>query len=78
MGKSKRKNDIRICHKCKNMSIKSMRSKLKKLDPEARIKMGCQSYCGPCGKAVFVYVNGRYVIGKTEDEAVQKASVYVK
>lgn len=71
-------NDIRICDKCKHMSVKSMLPKLKKLDPEANIKVGCKSYCGPCSRYAFIFINGRYVTGKTEDEALQKARKYVK
>lgn len=73
-----RKNQLRICHKCQHMSLKSMRNKLKKLDPDAKIKVGCQSYCGPCGRGVFIYVNGRYVTGDSEDEAVDKAQKYIR
>lgn len=55
-----------------------MRQKLKKLDPESRVKVSCHSYCGPCARGVFVYINGRYVIGSTEDEAIEKAKKYMR
>lgn len=71
-------NDIRICDKCKHMRMKTALPKLQKLAPDAEIKVGCKSYCGPCSRFAFIYVNGRYVTGVTEDEAIQKASKYIK
>lgn len=43
----KKKNDIRICDKCRHLRLKTALAKLKKLDPDAEIKVGCKSYCGP-------------------------------
>ncbi|MBB3109843.1 uncharacterized protein YuzB (UPF0349 family) [Paenibacillus phyllosphaerae] len=71
-------NDIRICDKCKHISVKKMVPKLQKMAPDAEIKVGCKSYCGPCAKRAFIFINGRYVTGPTEDEAIEKASQYVK
>ena len=71
-------NDIRICDKCRHMRIKTALPKLQKLAPDAEIKVGCKSYCGPCSRFAFIYINGRYVTGVTEDEAIEKASKYVK
>ncbi|TBL81212.1 DUF1450 domain-containing protein [Paenibacillus thalictri] len=72
------KNDIRVCDKCKHMKMKTSVSKLQKLAPDTDIKVGCKSYCGPCSRFAFIYVNGRYVTGATEDEAIEKASKYIK
>ncbi|AJY73406.1 DUF1450 domain-containing protein [Paenibacillus beijingensis] len=71
-------NDIRICDKCKHIRIKTMLPKLQKLDPDAEIRVGCKSYCGPCAKKAFIFINGRYVTAPTEDEAVQKAKTFLK
>lgn len=72
------KNDIRVCDKCKHMSMKRVLSKLAKLAPDEEIKVGCKSYCGPCSRFAFIYINGRYVTGATEDEALEKAKKYIK
>ncbi|WJH34585.1 YuzB family protein [Paenibacillus sp. CC-CFT747] len=72
------KNDIRICDKCKHMKMKTMVPKLEKLAPGTEIKIGCKSYCGPCSRFAFIYINGRYVTGATEDEALEKAAKYIK
>jgi uncharacterized protein YuzB (UPF0349 family) len=71
-------NDIRVCDKCKHMKMKSTLSKLQKLAPDADVKVGCKSYCGPCSRFAFIYINGRYITGVTEDEAIEKAAKYVK
>jgi uncharacterized protein YuzB (UPF0349 family) len=71
-------NDIRLCDKCKHMKVKTAQAKLQKLAPDAVIKIGCKSYCGPCSRQAFVFINGRYVTAPTEDEAIEKASKYIK
>ncbi|MFD0586628.1 DUF1450 domain-containing protein [Paenibacillus sp. GCM10027627] len=72
-------NDIRVCDKCKHMGMKTTIAKLEKLAPNAEIQqVSCKSYCGPCARYAFVFINGRYVKGATEDEAIQKALVYLK
>ncbi|RED65567.1 DUF1450 domain-containing protein [Cohnella lupini] len=71
-------NDIRICDKCKHMKVKTTLPKLQKLAPGTDIKVACKSYCGPCSRYAFIFVNGRYVTAPTEDEAILKASKYVK
>jgi len=71
-------NDIRICDKCKHTRVKSMLSKLQKLAPEAEIKVACKSYCGPCSRYAFIFINGRYVTAPTEDEAIEKARKFIK
>jgi len=74
----KNPNDIRICDKCRHIRVKSMIAKLQKIAPGAEIKVGCKSYCGPCKRSAFVFINGRYITGATEDEAVEKARKFVK
>ena len=71
-------NDIRICDKCRHMKMKSMLTKLKQIAPDDEVKVGCKSYCGPCSRFAFIYVNGRYVTGASEDEAIEKAKKYFK
>jgi hypothetical protein len=72
------KNDIRICDKCKHMKVKSMLSKIAAIAPEVEVTVACKSYCGPCSRFAFIYINGRYITGTTEDEAIEKAQKYVK
>lgn len=71
-------NDIRVCDKCKHISIKKILPKLNKLVPDADVKVGCKSYCGPCAKRAFIFVNGRYVTAPTEDEVIEKIRPFLK
>lgn len=71
-------NDIRICDKCKHMRVKTTLPKLQKLAPGTEIKVACKSYCGPCSRYAFIFINGRYVTAPSEDEVIAKASKYVK
>lgn len=71
-------NDIRICDKCKHMRMKTAVAKIEKLAPDTEVRIGCKSYCGPCARYAFVFINGRYVKGATEDEAIDKAMTYLK
>ncbi|WP_244533137.1 DUF1450 domain-containing protein [Paenibacillus sp. 453mf] len=52
--------------------------KLQKMAPDAEIKAGCKSYCGPCGKRAFVFINGRYISALTEEEVIAKAAPFIK
>ncbi len=72
------KNNIQICDKCKHTRVKTLLPKLQKLSPDADIKVGCKSYCGPCSRSAFIFVNGRYVTGATEDEAFEKVKKFIK
>lgn len=79
MGRGKMAtNDIRVCDKCRHMTMKSTVAKIEKYAPDAEVKVGCKSYCGPCKRYAFVFVNGRYIKGATEDEAIAKAMVHLK
>lgn len=71
-------NDIRVCEKCRHIKLKSIIPKLEKMAPGTEIKVGCKSYCGPCAKRAFVFVNGRYISAPTEEEVLEKVAKFVK
>lgn len=71
-------NEFRICDECRMTNVKSLTAKLKKLDPSAEIKMGCQSYCGIGYKKSFCIVNGKHVTALSEDELLAKVEKTVQ
>jgi len=71
-------NDIMVCDKCKHTKIKSIVPKLQKLAPDTEVRVGCKSYCGPCARYAFIFVNGRYIKASSEDEVIEKIIPYIK
>lgn len=72
-------NEFRICDECRMTNIKTLVAKLKKVDPEADVKIGCQSYCGVGYKKQFCIVNGKHVTSTvSEDDLVEKVEKMVK
>ena len=65
-------NQFRVCDKCKATNIDTLIPKLKEIDPDAEIVVGCQNFCGIGQTKSFAIVNHVPVIATCEDELIEK------
>lgn len=74
----KKVNEFKVCDICKGSNVTSLIPKLKEIDNEANIDIGCQGFCGPGSKKPFVIVNNIAVIHETEDEVIDEVRRIIK
>ncbi len=65
-------NEFKICNRCKGTNVDTLIPKLKEIDPEASIVVGCQNFCGIGRTKSFAIVNHLPVIAENEDELIKE------
>ena len=70
-------NEFRVCDKCKATNINTLMPKLKEVDSDALIYIGCHSYCGPGRDRNFAFVNNKPILANSEDELIEKIKEYL-
>jgi uncharacterized protein YuzB (UPF0349 family) len=71
-------NQFKVCDRCKATNIKTLVPKLKKIDNEAEIIIGCQNFCGIGATKSFAIVNNIPIITENEDSLVEKIREAIK
>ncbi|NME98009.1 DUF1450 domain-containing protein [Aneurinibacillus aneurinilyticus] len=69
---------LRICHKCTD-NVKKLRKKLGKLEPTAKICVGCQSMCKIGKRKEFVIIGKNEIVtAKSTKKVVKKVEKALK
>lgn len=67
-----KKNEIRICDKCKGFNYQNIIKSIKELDNNANIMIGCQNFCGIGRTKAFIILNNIPIIADNETELLIK------
>lgn len=65
-------NEFKTCNKCIGFNSEELVNKLKEIDSDANILVGCQNMCAIGAKRPFVIVNGIPVIADNIDDLIKK------
>lgn len=69
-------NEFKTCNKCFNSD--ELVNRLKEIDPNAKIIVGCVSMCAVGAKMPFVIVNGIPLMDTDLDKLIQKVKDLIK
>lgn len=63
---------FKLCDRCKGTNVKTLVPKLKELNPDAEIQIGCQNFCGIGRSKSFVIIDHMPIIAETEEQLIEK------
>lgn len=69
---------IELCDKCKATNINSLVSKIKSISSDIEIKIHCIQFCGIGRSKIVVLLDHVPIIGKSEDEIIDKIKEKIK
>lgn len=65
-------NTLKICDKCKGTNIKTLIPKVKKIDKDIEVKIGCFNFCGIGIKMSVCILNDIPITAESENELIRK------
>lgn len=68
---------FKVCDRCKGTNIKTLLPKLKELNQDAQIQVGCQNFCGIGRSKSFVIVDYIPIVAENENELLEKVTEYL-
>ena len=71
-------NEFKTCNKCRGFNSDEIVKRLKELDSNAKIIVGCQSMCVIGSRMPFVIVNGIPVMDNNIDNLITKVKGIIK
>ena len=71
-------NEFKTCNKCRGFNSDEIVKRLKELDSNAKIIVGCQSMCAIGSRMPFVIVNGIPVMDNHIDNLITKVKGIIK
>lgn len=71
-------NQFKVCDRCKATNLVTLMPRLKELDNEAEIVVGCQNFCGIGATKSFAIVNNIPIITDNEDTLIKKIEEAIK
>lgn len=71
-------NEFKTCNKCRGFNSDEIVKRLKELDSNAKIIVGCQSMCSIGSRMPFVIVNGIPVMDNNIDNLITKVKGIIK
>ncbi|MDD4547670.1 MAG: DUF1450 domain-containing protein [Bacilli bacterium] len=71
-------NKIKICDKCKGTNIKSLIPRLKAIDNDINIDVGCHNFCGIGHKKSFAILNNIPITADNEDSLIIEIKTKIK